>query len=177
MFLSALSPIRRVTAITLLSLSGLLITSCQREASSSEAAAFLSGCTSNPGQGDHCTPLLACFDNGQSIHGATLGWLSGNIEGKTQDGVACRGKWEILSTSDASGSAQFICEDGSYGNASFSYDRAKPGTIWGRGEFNASEAFQVWGGRDLIQRLQLAGGHFDQLCDALNGLKERRSAL
>ncbi len=178
MFSFALSPIRCATSIILLGLSTVLFATCKTEQANAEVQrteAFPPNCASRPGEAENCSPLVACFANGDILHGATLGWLKGEVVGETLDGTACRGQWRVSNPRTNTGVARFTCDDGTYGDASFEYDSRTIDRIWGTGYVHPSSDFEVWAGPDLPARLKRVGGRLDRLCEALDGIKAFRA--
>ncbi len=112
-------------------------------------------CISNGGP-HNCVENFACIgEQGRWFEGRAIGWNSGTLIGRTNDGVNCNGNWWVEPS--GIGRADMMCEDGTTARVVSEYQDYNTGTTIGVGTTGDGEKVRSFSGRNVIDFLNNDG--------------------
>ncbi|MGA0827158.1 MAG: hypothetical protein ACO3PW_07395 [Gemmobacter sp.] len=111
--------------------------------------ASASDCLLREGQGDSCTPVVACLEpTGIWFSGRATGWNQGEVSGVLSSGARCGGTWTGRNLIGL-GQAEISCDDGRRVVVFFTYLDSRTGTALGHGLSDRAERVRSWSGHAI----------------------------
>jgi len=103
---------------------------------------------------NNCVRFLACVgQDGLWLDGQARGWEIGTMAAQRSDGVFCEGNWAARVGPLGSGTARFLCSDGSAGQVIYFSQDPLTGTTIARGMDNLGRIIRAWSGENVLQFL------------------------
>lgn len=116
-------------------------------------------CLFDQGSQASCTHVVACIGGDTVFVGGTTGWDAGTLAGISSTGAACTGTWD-----NATGRAQFSCEDGESGEVTYTRIDDATGTGIGSGLTLSGRPIEAWSGRNIAEFVERETGRVTLQC-------------
>lgn len=120
-------------------------------------------CVYEEGSQNSCTHVVGCIGGDTLFVGGTVGWDAGILTGDLSSGAACTGIWD-----NATGVANFTCDDGQTGIVTYTRMDDSTGTAIGQGSTLSGRPIEAWSGRNIVDFIERETGRVTLQC----GLEE-----
>lgn len=124
---------------------------------------------------DFCVPFVGCIEDGRGFfHGYSFGRKKGPLTAFTENGATCEGRW--WRNAIGVGKAEFSCENGLSGRASYTYFEPSSGTAFGKGRTNKGDRVRFWAGHRLLPHVLSDQKETDDILACVTKASERAGA-
>lgn len=116
-------------------------------------------CIFDEGSQGSCTHVVACIGGDTVFVGGSTGWDAGTLAGELSSGAACTGSWD-----NATGRAQFSCDNEEAGEVIYTTIDDATGTGIGSGVTVSGRAIEAWSGRNIADFIERETGRVTLQC-------------